>query len=144
MADWLELTRGVVHPWHHDHFGHMNVRHYAPFFDDASYHIWTAMGLPYSRMIEEHGVHCVTASATTTFVRELKAGDLIAIDGAVTRIGTKSAAFRLRMHHADTGVLHATYDMVEVVFDPETRSSAPMPESVRRVLKSHLVQDAAD
>ena len=50
---WMELTRGVVHPWHHDHFGHMNVRHYAPFFDDASYHLWTMLGLPYSVMIEK-------------------------------------------------------------------------------------------
>ena len=141
MSGWIELTRGVVHPWHHDHFGHMNVRHYAPFFDDASYHFWTRIGLPYSLMIAEHGVHCVTASAKTSFVKELTAGDLIEIDGAVTRIGTKSATFRLRMRHADTGALHATYDMVEVVFDPDTRASAPMPDAVRRALEAHLVAD---
>ena len=141
MAGWLELLRGVVHPWHHDHFGHMNVRHYATFFDDASYHVWTKLRLPYSRMIAEHGVHCVTASAKTTFVKELTAGDLIVIDGAVTRIGTKSATFQLRMHHADTGALHATYDMVEVVFDPETRASAPMPAAVRQALEPHLVDE---
>jgi acyl-CoA thioester hydrolase len=117
----------------------MNVRHYAPFFDDASYHLWTRLGLPYSRMLAEHGVHCVTASARTTFIRELVAGDLIVMDGAVLRIGTKSVTFRLRMHHADTGAQHATYDMVEVVFDPETRASAPMPEPVRRALEPHLV-----
>ena len=141
MPGWLELMRGVVHPWHLDHFGHMNVRHYAPFFDDASYHLWTRIGLPYSRMIAEHGVHCVTASAKTSFVKELTAGDLIVVDGAVTRIGTKSATFRLRMHHADTGTLHATYDMVEVVFDPGTRASAPMPDAVRRALEPHLVDE---
>ena len=56
----LELLRGVVHPWHHDHFGHMNVRHYAPFFDDAVYHMWTLLGAPYSRMLPEHGVHTVS------------------------------------------------------------------------------------
>ena len=141
MAERLELLRGVVHPWHEDHFGHMNVRHYAPFFDDAAYHLWTRIGLPYARMIAEHGVHCVTARATTTFVKELRAGDLIAIDGAVTRIGTKSATFRLRMIHADTGALHATCDIVEVVFDPENRAAAPMPAAIRRALEPHLVDD---
>ena len=55
----------------------MNVRHYAPFFDDASYHLWTMLGLPYSVMIEKYGVHCVTASATTNFIQELVGGDLI-------------------------------------------------------------------
>jgi acyl-CoA thioester hydrolase len=138
MTERLELLRSVVHPWHCDHFGHMNVRHYAPFFDDASYHIWTRIGLPYSRMIPEHGVHCVTASAKTSFVRELVAGDLISIDGVVSRIGTRSVGFHLRMLHADTGELHATYDMVEVVFDPATRASAPMPDAVRAALTPHL------
>ena len=140
MSERLELLRGVIHPWHHDHFGHMNVRHYAPFFDDATYHMWTRLGLPYSEMIPEHGVHTVSAQATTRFIKELQAGDLIVIDGVVTRIGTKSANFHLRMHHADTGALHATYDLVEVFFSPETRASAPMPEAVRTRLAAHLVE----
>ena len=139
---WMELTRGVVHPWHHDHFGHMNVRHYAPFFDDASYHLWTVLGLPYSVMIENHGVHCVTASATTNFIKELVGGDLIRIDGALTRLGTKSVGFQLRMFHADTGDLHATYDMVEVIFDPKTRRSAPMPDGLRELLAPKVVSPA--
>ncbi|MFN3937594.1 MAG: acyl-CoA thioesterase [Gemmobacter sp.] len=143
MAGWMEVMRGVVHPWHHDHFGHMNVRHYAPFFDDASYHMWTALGLPYSRMIAEHGVHTVSAQATTRFIRELKAGDLIVIEGAVIGLGTRSATLRLRMRHADTGELHATYELVEVFFDPATRSSAPMPEPVRRRLEAALTETEA-
>lgn len=138
MARKIDLTRGVVHPWHHDHFGHMNVRHYAPFFDDASYHLWTCLGLPYSAMLKDHGIHCVTAQATTNFLKELTAGDLIRIDGTVVRVGTKSVTFRLAMHHADTGETHATYDLVEVFFDPKTRRSTAMPEAVRQSLAAWL------
>ncbi|MBV0913534.1 acyl-CoA thioesterase [Anianabacter salinae] len=139
MGERIECFRGVVHPWHHDHFGHMNVRHYAPFFDDASYHMWTLLGLPYSVMIPEHGVHTVSAQATTNFIKELVAGDLIRIDGCCTRVGSKSATLHLRMFHADTGDLHATYDLVEVFFDPETRKSAAIPPAVRERLRAHLV-----
>ena len=135
MQNRLDLLRGVIHPWHHDHFGHMNVRHYAPFFDDACYHMWSGLGLPYSQMMTEHGVHTVSAQATTRFVQELQAGDLIMIDGAVSRIGTKSCAFHLRMLHADTGAVHATYDVVEVFFDPKTRTSAPMPQYIKEKLE---------
>ena len=141
MADRLELLRAVVHPWHHDHFGHMNVRHYAPFFDDACYHMWTRLGLAYAVMQAEYGVHTVTAEGKTRFLRELTAGDLIVIDGVVARIGTKSCAFHLRMRHADTGEVHATYDIVEVFFDPNTRRSAPMPAMVREKLEAGLVAD---
>lgn len=140
MDKRLELLRGVVHPWHHDHFGHMNVRHYAPFFDDSVYHMWTRLDLPYSRMLEEHGMHTVSAEATTGFVKELVAGDLIVIDGVVTRIGTKSTSFHMRMLHADTGALHATYDLIEVFFDPKSRASAPIPHAVRERLAAHLVK----
>ncbi|MCV6596155.1 MAG: acyl-CoA thioesterase [Mangrovicoccus sp.] len=129
-----ELLRGVVHPWHQDHFGHMNVRHYAPFFDDAGYHLWTVMGIPYSEMIAAHGIHCVAAQVSTKFIKELTAGDLIVIDGAVARLGTKSVTFEMRMHHADTGELHASCEQVEVFFDPKTRASTPMPSPIRDVL----------
>jgi acyl-CoA thioester hydrolase len=47
------------------------------------------------------------------------------------------------MRHADTGTLHATYDMVEVVFDPATRRSAEMPAAVRAALEAHLVEPDA-
>ena len=140
MVKRLILLRGVVHPWHHDHFGHMNVRHYAPFFDDSIYHMWTLVGLPYSRMIADHGVHTVSAEAKTTFIKELTAGDLITVDGVVTRIGNKSARFHLRMTHADTGELHATYDLVEVFFSPETRKATPMPDTFRQRLSAYLVE----
>lgn len=122
-----------------DHFGHMNVRHYGAFFDDAAYHLWTCLGLPYSEMLDRFGVHAVSAQVTTRFKRELVAGDLIVIDGAVLAIGGRSATFELRMHHADTGTLHATCEIAEVIFDPKTRRSAPLPDAVRAALSAHLV-----
>jgi acyl-CoA thioester hydrolase len=39
-------------------------------------------------------------------------------------------------------VLHATYDLVEVFFDPETRSSAAIPDAVRAKLERHLVDES--
>jgi acyl-CoA thioester hydrolase len=133
-----ELLRGVVHPWHHDIFGHMNVRHYAPFFDDATFFLYSAMGVPVSWLLSDFGIHIVSARAVTNFIKELRAGDGFVIDGAVSRIGNRSVTFHLRMIHVDTGALHATYDLTEVFFDPKTRLSAPMPEPVRERLTRHL------
>lgn len=134
----LDLLRAVVHPWHHDAFGHMNVRWYAHVFDDASWQFWSAVGMPYARMQAEFGVHTVGAEMRTRFLRELVAGDPLRVDGVVTRIGQKSVGLHLRCLHVDTGHLHATCDVVEVFFDPATRRSAPMPEPVRALLARHL------
>jgi acyl-CoA thioester hydrolase len=141
MTQRLEVMRGVIHPWHLDHFGHMNVRHYAPFFDDAIYHVWALLGLSYAHMQTHFGIHAVTAQATTGFQQELTAGDLIVIDASVRRLGHRSCTFLLRMRHADTGAIHATYEVVEVFFDPTTRKSTPMPDAVRAALQLHLVQE---
>lgn len=137
-----ELLRGVVHPWHHDIFGHMNVRHYAPFFDDASYFLYTAMDIPIGWMMRKFGVHIVSARAETNFIKELVAGDGFVVDGAVKRLGGKSMTFQLRMIHAETDALHATCDLTEVFFDPQTRLSAPMPDPVRARLQKYLVQQS--
>lgn len=141
MGQRLEVMRGVIHPWHLDHFGHMNVRHYAPFFDDAVYHLWARLGQSYDQMQAAFGVHAVTAQASTGFQRELVAGDLITIDAGVTRLGNRSCTFHLRMAHAVTGVQHATYDVVEVFFDPKTRKSAIMPDALRAILQPYVVSE---
>ena len=139
---WHEVMRGVIHPWHHDQFGHMNVRWYAHFFDDAVFHMYAAAGLSLNVLLEQHGVHTVSARATTNFVQEASAGDLVRIVGAITRIGGKSVTLTFNMFNIDSGELHATYELVEVCFDPETRKSAAFPPARRTQLEAQLV--AAD
>lgn len=117
----------------------MNVRHYAPFFDDATFHLYSALGVGIRQMLDEFGVHIVTAKAETNFLQELKAGDIFLIDGAVVRLGTKSCTHQLRMIHVETGAVHATYDLTEVFFDPVTRRSAPMPDPVRQKMARFLL-----
>ncbi len=117
----------------------MNVRWYAHFFDDGAYHVWSVFWGSHQRMAQEFGLHTVTARAATVFRKELVAGDLIVIDCAVTRIGGKSCTFVERMRHADSGLVHATYELTEVFFDPNTRKAAPMPAPVRETIEPMVV-----
>lgn len=136
MSEPREVLRGVVHPWYCDSFGHMNVRWYSHFFDDAAYHLWPLYWGSHQKMEQEFGVHTVTASATVQFHKELVAGDLIVVDCSLTRIGGKSCTFTERMLHIDTKEVHATYETTEVFFDPQTRKSAQMPDSIRHALEN--------
>ena len=140
-GSWREVMRGVVHPWTHDVFGHMNARWYAHYFDDAVFHLYAEFGMSLQKMVDEHGVHTVTASTTINYVKELKGGDLIRIDGGLIRVGGKSLTFKLKMFHVDTGELHATYDIVEVLFDPNTRKSTEIPPKLREQLEANVVSD---
>jgi acyl-CoA thioester hydrolase len=138
MTKPIEILRGVIHPWYCDAFGHMNVRWYSHFFDDASFHLWSLYWGSHQKMQDELGVHTVTASATIQFEQELVAGDLIIVDSLLTRIGGKSCTFMERMLHVDTMQVHATYETVEVFFDPDTRKSTEMPPVIRAALETRL------
>ena len=137
VARWHELHRGVCFPWHKDQWGHMNVRWYAHFFDDAIFHIWSKIGTGWKAM-EAQGVHTVTASTTTRFRKEVVPADLFIIEGGVARCGSKSVTYRMRMSHVETGETLAYQDVVEVFFDPNTRASTPMPAEIRTALETEL------
>ena len=138
MSEPVEILRGVVHPWYCDNFGHMNVRWYSHFFDDAAFHLWPLYWGSHKRMQDEFGVHTVVASATIQFKKELVSGDLILIDSIVTQVGRKSCTFIERMLHVDTMKVHATYETIEVFFEPQKRKSAEIPVSIRQALKKEI------
>ena len=121
-----------------DQFGHMNVRYYGHFFDDGAFHIWTRLGLGVKKMLAQ-GVHTVTAKNTINYLQEVNIGDLLLVQGGFTRVGSRSVTIFQRMFDADSMEPRATYETVEVFFDPQTRSSAPMPGEFREVLESKLV-----
>ena len=142
MAGWFETARGVAFPWLCDQFGHMNVRHYAGFFDDGAFHLWSMCGIGHNGMLERD-IHTVTAMTKTDFVTELKLGELFVVKTAFTRCGGKSVSFSHRMENADSGELHATQDCVEVFFDPETRKAAPIPDDIRAVIEANVIDAGA-
>ena len=137
-GEWRETGRGVVHPWLCDQFGHLNVRYYNNYFDDASFHVWSANGVGVVEM-EKRGVITVVASTRYDFVQEMTVGQALVIRSGFTRVGTKSVTYLQKMYDADYGTLHATNEGTEVFFNPETRQSTAMPDWFRERLSALLV-----
>ena len=135
---WMKTYRAVVFPWHCDHLGHLNVRWYGHFFDDAGWHLWSQIGMS-NVTFKERGIVTVVASIKTDFHHESGAGDLLLVRSAFTRIGGKSLTMSQRMTNTETGMLCATQDVVEVFFDVETRKAAPMPDNIRAKLEAVVV-----
>ncbi len=133
MSHWFETNRGVVFPWHCDQFGHLNVRWYAHFFDDAVFHLWNRAGVDQPALLAT-GIAMVTARNNTTFKREMRAGDLLVVESGVSRVGSKSVGHLHRMRNANSGEICATMDSVEVFFDTASRSSTAIPDALRERL----------
>lgn len=130
---WHELARSVVMPAQCDHYGHMNVRHYAAFFDDAGWHILAKAGVSLTDL-RSRGLGSVVATLTIDFHHELTAGQLVLIQGAISRVGEKSIGYELRLFEADAMTHCATQKVVEVCFDTGARASARWPDDVRAKL----------
>jgi len=81
----------------------------------------------------------VTTTYQSTRISELKSGELLVIRGGYSHVGGKSIRHHLRMYNADTNVLCSTQDTIEVFFDPEKRTSAPMPDYYRDLLTPLVV-----
>ncbi len=139
MSNWFETFRGVVYPWHCDQLQHMNVQHYVGMFDQAGCHLFQEFGVSFEEGVER-GKTLVDVRHTIEYKAEQRAGSLVKIESAFTRIGTKSLTFVHRMFNCRTGVLAATSEVVEVYFDLETRTSLPIPDELRAKIEPHLVQ----
>ena len=131
---WHELTRGIVMPLHCDAYGHMNVRHYAAFFDDAGWHIPSMAGVSLEA-IRARGLGTVVATLAIEFLHEIRAGQLVLIKGAVRRVGTKSFTHEMRLYEADSMTHCATQKTVEVCFDTAARKGVALPEDVAAKLR---------
>lgn len=132
---WFDLWRGVVMPSLCDIYGHMNVRHYAAFFDEAGWHMLSCAGLTLED-IRGRGLGTVVATLTIDFHHEIRAGQLALIRGAVTRVGTKSFTHELRLYEVDTMTHCATQRSVEVCFDTQARKGVAFPEDIRAKLQA--------
>lgn len=122
-----DLTGFVAQAWACDHFGHLNVRHYAAAFDDATFLFWNEVGFRHGK-----GPMPVTLEIKTAFLHEVKAGAVLRIHAGVTKIGTKSTGLCLEMRQGDTVMARA--EVIEVFMDPATRSSTPIPDHIRDAL----------
>jgi acyl-CoA thioester hydrolase len=132
---WFDLSRTVVLPAHCDGYGHMNVRHYAAFFDDAGWHMLAMAGISLSE-IRRRGLGTVMATLTIDFHHEITAGQLALVKGAFTRVGTKSFSYELQLYEADSMTHCATEKAVEVCFDTKERKAISLPDDMKRKLEA--------
>ena len=129
MTGEIECYRGVVHPWLCDSMGHMTTRHYTAMFDDASYHLFAALGFSPDHLAA--GIGLADVKLTTTFAAELNAGALVIVHGRVIRVGTKSLAAHYVMRNLHTGETAAELEAVTAQFDLKARKAVPLLPEIR-------------
>ena len=129
MSDALLTYRGTVYPWHCDHIGHMNVMWYAGKFDEATWHLFNAIGLsaPYLRSAQR-GMAAVDQHIS--YLQELHAGAVVSVRTRVLEVKERSLRFEHEMVDESTGAIAARTMLKAVHLDTAQRKSAPFTATV--------------
>lgn len=138
----IECYRGVVHPWLCDAMGHMTTRHYVAMFDDASYHLLAAIGFRAEHL--DRGVGFADVRMTLDYRAELRAGALVLVRGAVTRLGDRSMTARYRMEALPEAWLAAEMEAVTAQFDLRARRAIPLLPEIRAGAEALMSGDSDD
>ena len=138
MADWIETYKGAVLASEYDAETHMNTQLYSTRFDQATWFLLNAIGITPAKMRKDKQRFAVVRQ-NYQLMRELRGGDLIAIESGFIGVGDKYVRFIHRMADSSTGKLVATGDYTAVVASLKTGKSIKLPETIRRKAKKLLV-----
>ena len=130
MAEPIVTYRGTVYPWHCDHMGHMNVMWYVGKFDEATWQLFTSIGLS-PRRLRNEGIGLVAVEQRLEYKRELIAGDLLTIRSSLDEIREKALVLLHEMTNDESGELAARCTLTAVCIDRTARKSRPLPADVR-------------
>jgi acyl-CoA thioester hydrolase len=131
MRNYVETFRATVAPADCDHLGHMNVQHYFRAVGDGMFAVMIRVGLT-PEEIRRRKLSFAVVRAETEFHRELYAGDVIALESTILKVGRKSATFHHRLRNVATGELAMSTEFKCVLMDLDKRQSTAVPEDIRK------------
>ena len=131
MTELAITHRGTVYPWQCDHVGHMNIMWYAAKFDEATWQLFTLLGITPSYLRNQlRGMAAVQQN--TWYKQELRAGDVITIRSGVLEIKNKIIRFVHEMKNDESGDIAAVTILTGVHMDTDRRVSCPFTEEIQK------------
>ena len=128
----VETARGTVHEWQKDHMGHINVRAYMEFFEEACWQFYAMLGLTPS-LLRSGAVNMAAVQQNISYQKELYPGDTVAVRTGVLELREKVLRFRHELINTETGDVCSTCDFTVVCLDPVARRSCPFPAEVAQL-----------
>lgn len=127
----LETARRVVDPSDCEILGHMNVNHYFVFCSDGGFGLQAAFGLDRDDITQGRRKSFAVVHATSDFVSEVLAGDILYLRSGVLEIGNRSASFRHQLFRASDDKMVFQSVFKTVMMDLSTRRATVIPDDTK-------------
>ncbi|TIS68567.1 MAG: acyl-CoA thioesterase [Mesorhizobium sp.] len=140
MTGEIVTFAGLVHPWMCDSMGHLNVRHYAAMFDDASFQLLGRL----AGLEADVGLGWADVSTEIQYRRETRVGTLVTITSQISKIGNSSITYDHALCGTLDGLVRATCRTVSVRFDLASRTKTNVGATVRQRAKEFIRKRESD
>ena len=118
----------------------MNVMWYVGKFDEATWHLFNALGLSPSYLRDaQRGMAAVEQQIT--YAREVHTGAVVSITSTVLEIKERSITFTHEMVNDETGEVVAKTSLKAVHLDTVARKACSISPQVIAAAQSHLATD---
>ncbi|HRF98861.1 MAG TPA: thioesterase family protein [Aggregatilineales bacterium] len=137
------LHTETVKEEHLDAMGHMNIRHYLGFFDNAG---WDLFANLFGLTLDYYQSHKVGMFALKQFLHytaEVRLGDVVDIYGRVINRTPKRVHFMMFMVNKEQDVLSAMFESLGSFADLTTRRTAPFPNEIAQKIDALLLAHKA-
>jgi acyl-CoA thioester hydrolase len=115
----------------------MNVMWYVGKFDEATWQLFTSIGLS-PRRLRNEGIGLVAVEQRLEYKGELIAGDLLTIRSSVEEVREKALVLIHEMTNDETQQVAARTTITGVCIDMTTRKARPLPEDIRERVANSL------
>uniref|UniRef100_UPI0040472F36 acyl-CoA thioesterase n=1 Tax=Roseivirga sp. TaxID=1964215 RepID=UPI0040472F36 len=133
----MTTFQGTVYPWNCDHMNHMNVQFYVEKFDQATWNLFSNLGIT-SKYMKECNSGMVALEQKINYLQEVMVGDNLFISSEVLEINAKTIRFKHEMRRLEGTVLVSVTEIVGLHIDTITRKGKPLPSFVgERFLKRY-------
>lgn len=137
MAETPVTYRGAVYPWQCDHIGHMNVMWYVGKFDEATWNLFSELGLTPAYLREGRG-GMAAVQQNITYKRELMPGDTVVVRTRLLEVREKVLRYVHEMSQAEGGEPVALCELTVVHMDRAAHKSSPLPPAVAERARAWL------
>ena len=136
----MQITyRGVVHPWHCDSMGHMNVVWYVSKFDEAAWFFASMLGLSSPYFKKKH-MGIAALQQNIYYKSEVTAGCTLTVRSGILDIKEKVVRIVHEMCNETTGEVAAVMVLTAVHFNTKKRKSCPFPKEIVKKGTDFLVK----
>ena len=133
--------RTTVKPENVDHNGHMGIRSYTRTFDEATGPFYTYLNISRD-IVREHGGTIFALQDTAWYRREVMLGDPLLVTAHLIDHDHNKVVSFFTMYQTRDNYEAASFELIEIFIDQETRKPKPFPEVIAARLAE--VQKAHD